>query len=129
MKLRIVTPTRMLVDAEVSELTAPGLAGEFGVLSEHVAFLGALESGILRYTEDGTVRSLAVDGGYCEVSDDIVTVLADEASFADEIDAEQARTELASIDAEIDAPRDDPAEIDELIRRRRYAEARAEVSS
>lgn len=129
MKLRIVTPTRMLVDAEVSELTAPGIAGEFGVLPEHVAFLGALDSGVLSYNENGNVRRLVIEGGYCEVSGEVVTVLADEASFAEEVDTAQARTELARIEGEIDSPHDDPAKIDELLRLKRHAEARVNAAS
>ena len=46
MRLRIVTPLRPVVDAEVSELIAPGSEGEFGVLPMHVNFLGALKPGM-----------------------------------------------------------------------------------
>jgi F-type H+-transporting ATPase subunit epsilon len=70
-----VTPERVLADTEVSELTAPGIAGEFGVLPEHVTFLGGLDTGVLSYTDaKGDKHELVVSGGYAEVLDDTVTV-------------------------------------------------------
>ena len=127
--LRIVTPTRLLVDAEVSEITAPGTAGEFGVFSEHVTFLGELDLGVLRYTEGGSDKSVVVHGGFAEVRDDVVTVLADDAEFAEEIDVEAARAELGRLGTELDKGREDPAEVADLLREHRRAEARIQAAS
>lgn len=92
MRLRLVTPERQLLDAEVREVYAPGILGQFGVLPLHVAFLTALEPGELRYrSTEGGDRFVAVSGGVCEVLDDVVTVLADTAERAEEIDVERAR--------------------------------------
>ncbi|MEE8310908.1 MAG: ATP synthase F1 subunit epsilon [Candidatus Binatia bacterium] len=127
--LRIVTPTRLLVDAEVSEITAPGTAGEFGVFPEHVTFLGELDLGVLRYTEGGSDKSVVVHGGFAEVRDDVVTVLADDAEFAEEIDVEAARAELGRLGTELDKGREDPAEVADLLREHRRAEARIQAAS
>ena len=127
--LRIVTPTRLLVDAEVSEITAPGTAGEFGVFPEHVTFLGELDLGVLRYTEGGSDKSVVVHGGFAEVRDDVVTVLADDAEFAEEIDVEAARAELGRLGTELDKGREDPAEVTDLLREHRRAEARIQAAS
>lgn len=127
--LRIVTPTRTLVDAEVSELTAPGVVGEFGVLPEHVTFLGQLDLGVLTYVEGGTSRHVVVLGGYAEVVDDVVTVLADEAEFPDDIDAEVARADVEEARAKLDAGHEDPYVVEELIRAHRRAEVRFSVGS
>jgi F-type H+-transporting ATPase subunit epsilon len=65
--------------------------GEFGVLPNHIAFLTALVPGEMSYKQQGKKRALAVSGGYAEVLDNVMTVLAPAAEFAEEIDAARAR--------------------------------------
>jgi len=89
-QLRIVTPTRLVVDEEVDEVTAPGVLGQFGVLPNHIAFLTLLQAGELSYKQGGRVTHLAIAGGYAEVLDNVMTVLADAAEFAGEIDVGRA---------------------------------------
>lgn len=91
MRLLLVTPERQLLDTEVEEVYAPGVLGQFGVLPEHVNFLTALGTGELRYRTKGVDHHVAVSGGILEVLDDVVTVLADSAEAAEEIDVERAR--------------------------------------
>lgn len=90
-KLRLVTPSRMLMDEEVDEVTAPGALGEFGVLPNHISFLSLLEIGAMSYKQGTAKRLLAVSGGYAEVLDNVMTVLAPAAEFAEEIDTERAQ--------------------------------------
>jgi len=90
-KLRLVTPNRVLLDEEVNEVSAPGSLGEFGVLPLHISFLSRLEPGEMSYKQGGQRSRLAVSGGYAEVLADVMTVLADAAEFAEEIDVERAR--------------------------------------
>ena len=89
--LRLVTPSRLLLDGEVDEVTAPGALGEFGVLPLHISFLTLLEPGEMSYKQGAQRNHLAVSGGYAEVLDNVMTVLADAAEFAGEIDVERAR--------------------------------------
>jgi F-type H+-transporting ATPase subunit epsilon len=104
-RLRIVTPSRLVLDEEVDEVTAPGELGEFGVLPNHIAFLSTLVPGELSYKQGATRVSLAISGGYAEVLDNVMTVLAPVAEFAWEIDAaraqrarERAERQLADLD-------------------------------
>jgi F-type H+-transporting ATPase subunit epsilon len=90
-QLKLVTPSRLLVDEEVDEVTAPGALGEFGVLPNHISFLTLLEIGEMSYKQGAERRHLALSGGYAEVLDNVMTVLADAAEYADEIDLERAR--------------------------------------
>jgi F-type H+-transporting ATPase subunit epsilon len=106
-QLRIVTPTRLVVDEEVDEITAPGVLGQFGVLPNHIAFLTLLQAGELAYKQGGRVTRLAIGGGYAEVLDNVMTVLADAAEFAGEIDVgraqrakEQAEKSLAAVNTD-----------------------------
>ena len=90
-RLRVVTPSRMLLDEDVDEVTAPGELGEFGVLPNHIAFLTTLVPGELSYKQGSSKKTLAVGGGYAEVLDNVMTVLAPAAEFADEIDSARAQ--------------------------------------
>ncbi len=123
--LRIVTPARRLVEAQVSEVTAPGLVGEFGVLPQHAAFLGALDVGAVRFVEHGERRTVLVYGGLAEVRDDAVTILAADAEFPEEIDAAEASRELAEIDERLRAADLATEEGERLLAARRRAEVRA----
>ena len=90
-QLRLVTPTRLLIDEQVDEVTAPGVLGQFGVLPNHIAFLTLLQAGELSYKKGGSVTRLAIAGGYAEVLDNVMTVLADAAEYAGEIDVGRAQ--------------------------------------
>ena len=108
-RLRIVSPERLLLDEEVEEVIAPGAAGEFGVLPDHITFLTVLAPGRLIYRTGNQRHVIAIFGGYAEVVDNVMTVLADGAEPARQIDLEaakqaqqQAEGALAAID--VDAP-------------------------
>jgi F-type H+-transporting ATPase subunit epsilon len=90
-RLRVVTPSRLLLDAEVDEVTAPGALGEFGVLPNHIAFLTLLEPGEMSYKQGASKHYLAISGGYAEVLDNVMTILAPAAEFAAEIDTGRAQ--------------------------------------
>jgi F-type H+-transporting ATPase subunit epsilon len=90
-KFKVITPTRLVLDEEVDEVTAPGALGEFGVLPNHIAYLTLLEPGEMSYKQGGAKHYLAVSGGYAEVLDNAMTVLAPAAEFASEIDTSRAR--------------------------------------
>lgn len=129
MHLRIVTPVRPIVDAEVSELVAPGSEGELGVLPQHVTFLGNLKPGVVSFVEGGQRRRVLISGGYAEVRDDVVTLLADDAQMPEEVDAQQAQADIASIQAELARGTDDAEAIEKLLRDLALAEARVAISS
>jgi len=106
-RLRVVTPIRLVLDEEVDEVTAHGELGEFGVLPDHIAFLSTLVAGELSYKQGATKKLLAVGGGYAEVLDNVMTVLAPTAEFAAEIDVaraqrakERAEKQLAQLNQE-----------------------------
>jgi F-type H+-transporting ATPase subunit epsilon len=93
-KLDIVTAERMVLSEDVDYISAPGIDGVLGILPRHAPLVTALSFGELRYKKDGEEFNFAIGGGFMEVRPDKVTVLADSAEHADEIDemrAEQAR--------------------------------------
>jgi F-type H+-transporting ATPase subunit epsilon len=98
-QLRIVTPRRQLLDATVLEVTAPGTLGEFGVLPNHANFLSSLETGRLTYKDGRGSHALAIRGGFAEVADNVMTVLADDAEPGSAVDTTRARAELSAAEA------------------------------
>ena len=93
-QLEVVTPERLVVSDEVTELVAPGSEGYFGVLPGHIPFITTLSIGELTYWRGRDERHLAVTWGYVEVLGEKVIVLAETALLAEEIDAERARKAL-----------------------------------
>jgi F-type H+-transporting ATPase subunit epsilon len=98
------------LDEEVDEVTAPGVLGQFGVLPNHIAFLTLLEPGELSYKQGGKITHLAIAGGYAEVLDNVMTVLADAAEFAGEIDVTRAQRAKERAEKNISGPNLDERE-------------------
>jgi len=96
--LEIATPTRLAVTESVDEVVIPGSQGYFGVLPGHAPFLTTVGIGELMYRVGRDERYLAVSGGFAEVRNDKVIVLADTAERPEEID--RARAERARERAE-----------------------------
>lgn len=93
-KLELVTPYKQVLSEEVDEVTAPGSIGEFGVLPGHTALLTTLKIGELVYKQGNQAFHVAVNWGYVEVEDDVMTVLVETAEPADEIDLERAKAAM-----------------------------------
>ncbi len=91
LQLEVVTPERRLLSEQVNSVTVPGRGGELGILPGHAALISELQTGVLSYTEGGTTLQLHVSGGFVEVNDDRVAVLAEVAERPEEIDAARAR--------------------------------------
>jgi len=110
--LSIVTPERELVRVQVDEVELPGSEGYFGVLPGHTPMLATLTVGRLTYRSGQETHTLVVSNGFAEVLPDTVTVLAQIAERAEDIDlprAEAARKRaeerLARRDADLDYAR------------------------
>ncbi len=88
--LEVVTPKGAIISEEVDIVTAPGFAGEFGILANHAPFLSTIKIGTLRYKNDGTELELMVSGGFCEVSNNKITFLVESAELGHEIDVDRA---------------------------------------
>jgi F-type H+-transporting ATPase subunit epsilon len=89
--LEIVTPDRKVASVDTDEVIAPGAWGLFGVRPMHAPFMTSVEPGELSFKVDGQLERYAIGGGFVEVSDDKVTVLADTAEVDEDIDLERAR--------------------------------------
>ncbi len=88
--LDIVTLERTVVSEDVDYVSAPGIDGVIGILPRHEPLLTALSFGELRYKKGDQEFSFAIGGGFMEVRPEKVSVLADSAEYAEEIDAAEA---------------------------------------
>jgi F-type H+-transporting ATPase subunit epsilon len=129
--LEIVTPDRSLVREEVDEVQVPGAEGYFGVLPGHTPLLATLKVGELWFRVGQEKHFLAIAGGFAEVLPDRVTILAQVAERAQEIDlsrAEAARKRaedrLAQRPADFDFERARVALMKSLVRLQVAARAR-----
>ena len=92
--LDIVTPERRVISVECDEVQAHGVLGGFGIRPGHTPFMSALDAGRLAYSTQGKWHEYAVGGGFLQVVDNRVTVLADTAEAKNEIDVPRAERTL-----------------------------------
>ena len=100
LELEVATPERLLVREQVEEVQVPGKDGYMGILPGHAALLSMLGIGYLSYNVAGKRRYLSVHGGFVEVLDNHVRVLAELAEKAEEVDIERARRALKRAEEE-----------------------------
>lgn len=93
--LDIVTPERRVLSITCDEVRAPGVQGGFGIRRGHTSFMSSLEPGRLTYVEGAREHHFAIGGGFLQVADDKVIVLADTAEAQADIDVDRAQRALA----------------------------------
>lgn len=91
MHLDVVSAEEKLFSGVVQEVLAPGTMGELGIMPRHSQLITTLKAGELRYKTDNGEASLFVAGGVMEVQPSIVTVLADTAIRAEDLDEQAAK--------------------------------------
>jgi F-type H+-transporting ATPase subunit epsilon len=88
--LEIVTPERRIATMQADEVRAPGILGGFGIRRDHTPFMSQLGPGRLAVVAEGAERHFAIGGGFLQVADNKVIVLADSAEEREEIDVDRA---------------------------------------
>lgn len=105
--LEVVTPDRAIVRAEVDEAEIPGAGGYFGVLPGHTPMLATLHVGEMWYRKGQERSYLAIAFGFAEVLPDRVTVLAQIAERAEEIDVTRAQAAKTRAEQRLSRPTTD----------------------
>jgi F-type H+-transporting ATPase subunit epsilon len=100
--LEIVTPTGVALREHVSDVTAPSVEGEFGVLPGHLPLLAALRTGLVTYHKDGEEHRLAVHHGFVEVANDTALLLTERFLKKGDVDVVRVRRRLKEVDQELD---------------------------
>lgn len=101
--LEVVTPEKQLLSQQVDEVIAPGSEGDFGVLPGHCHFLSTLRIGELRYRIADQIHHMAVLWGYAEVTPTKVTIMAEIAEKAEDIDVERATAKVEEAERRLQA--------------------------
>jgi F-type H+-transporting ATPase subunit epsilon len=127
--LDIVTPERVLFSDPVEMVTAPGTLGEFGVLPGHAAFATTLETGEVSIKKENQVRFGAISGGFVEVGGDKITILADAAEMANDIDVERAEAAKARAEEDLKNIATEDSQYEETAAALRRAENRIKVAA
>jgi F-type H+-transporting ATPase subunit epsilon len=126
LQIEIVTPERLLVSDQATEVQIPGITGYLGILPGHAPLITELRSGEFNYRRpDGTIQRLAIHWGFAEVLPDKVTVLAERAEKATDIDIEGAKRQRQMAEEQLKDPNANQEEALRLVQR---AKTRLEVA-
>ena len=112
-KFELVTPERMALSQDATQVLVPGVEGEFTVLPGHAPVISALRPGVIEVTlaEGGETERIFVKGGFAEVDADRVTVLAERAMAVEQMSADVVAAELETAEAELAAAADDASRL------------------
>ena len=111
-KFELVTPERMALSQDATQVVVPGLEGDFAVLPGHAPVISALRPGVVDVTlPDASKARIFVKGGFAEVNPQHLTVLAERALDVEAMDAGTIAAELAVAEAELAAAADDTARL------------------
>ena len=94
LNIRVITPDKVVWDADTEELILPSSTGQLGILTGHAPLLTALDIGVMRLKTGSKWTSIVLMEGFAEVEKDKVTVLCNGAEEADSIDATTAQADL-----------------------------------
>lgn len=129
--LTIATPMGVKVKTQVESVQIPGIAGELGILPEHLPLLSALKPGVIRYVEKGKEQVAAVDWGYVEAGADRVRLLTEGFIVREKVDVAAVEKELAQAEETLKnySGESEGAEFDELTRAVGWARARLAIAT
>ncbi len=112
LKLKIITPQKVLLEEEVDAVYSTSSDGEFGILPGHISYMTPLDIGVTEYIKENQKEFISTMGGILQVKDDIVTILSDMAEFGEQIDLtraksakERAETRLRTGETDVDIDR------------------------
>jgi F-type H+-transporting ATPase subunit epsilon len=106
LQTKLITQEKVLFEGEVRSVVAPAVDGMLGVMGGHAPLMAALGSGVLKLALAGEPNYFAVTGGFLQVKDNNVIVLADKAVDASSVELEEARDRLARLEVKLGSETD-----------------------
>ena len=125
MQVELVSPEAVLFSGECSQVVTRTVEGDVAFLDNHAPFIGALDIGQTQLWANDGVVSLAINGGFVEVSGNSVTILSDGALAVEDINVEEAQSDLQAAEQALNANADD----NQAANAKKWAETRIQVSS
>jgi F-type H+-transporting ATPase subunit epsilon len=129
LNLEIVTPEKKVLSEPVDSVTVPTASGEIGILTNHAPLISSLRPGILSYSQGGTTAKLVISGGFVEVRANNVSILADIAENAAEVDTEAARAEREAAEKIVAGWKGTEEEFEDELEKLERANARLQLAS
>ena len=115
--VELITPERSLItESGVDQLVAPSVDGQVTILPRHAPLLTILDPGVVLVRRDGSDEVLAVTGGFLQVHENRVTILADASERSDEVDRERAERARAEAERQISEAQDFDSMLEARIR-------------
>lgn len=105
--LEIVTPERKVYEKETEMVVAKGVAGEMGILANHIPLVTPLKIATVKAKRENGEELIAVHGGFMEVRKDRVVILAETAELPEEIDVQRAVAAKERAENRLSAKQDD----------------------
>ena len=102
LNVRVITPDKVVWDADTEELILPSSTGQLGILTDHAPLLTALDIGVMRLKTDTNWTSIVLMEGFAEVEDNKVTILCNGAEEGSKIDLKAAQEELEKVTLLVD---------------------------
>jgi len=129
MKIEIVTPYQNIASDEADEVYAVGPKGEFGILPGHAHYITPLATGRLYYRKGGKRFAFVVEGGFLEVHEEKVIVMADHVERAEDLDLTKSKQELEKLEKQLSQGTLEPEQYEQLQRQRLKEQARVQTLS
>eukprot|EP00418_Pyrodinium_bahamense_P091908 CAMPEP_0179034916 /NCGR_PEP_ID=MMETSP0796-20121207/12849_1 /TAXON_ID=73915 /ORGANISM="Pyrodinium bahamense, Strain pbaha01" /LENGTH=195 /DNA_ID=CAMNT_0020731187 /DNA_START=126 /DNA_END=713 /DNA_ORIENTATION=- len=111
-QLKVLSPEGVGITEAVSEVVLPSASGQLGVLSNHAPMMTALDIGVLRYKQAGEWKPLVVMGGFASVDSNQLSILVNDFEKVDDIDLDQAKTEMEAATASLEKADSKKAKLD-----------------
>lgn len=102
LNVRVITPDKVVWDADAEEIILPSSTGQLGILADHAPLLTALDIGVMRLKVDGNWTSIVLMEGFAEVENNKITILSNGAEEGSSIDRNTAQTELEKVSLLVD---------------------------
>ena len=102
LNIRVITPDKVVYDANAEELILPSSTGQIGILTDHAPLLTALDIGVMRLKVDANWTSIVLMEGFAEIENNKVTILCNGAEEASSIDRNSAQQELEKVTLLVD---------------------------
>jgi F-type H+-transporting ATPase subunit epsilon len=107
LSLEVVAPEKMVMSKTVDMVTISGTEGDFGVLPGHAALVSSIRPGFLEIEADKETEKMFIGGGFIEVLEDKVSILATEVLSAEQIDISDCEEKISKCNSDIDVSETD----------------------
>jgi F-type H+-transporting ATPase subunit epsilon len=123
LQVHIVTPAKNMLSTACNDVVLPGFDGEMGILTEHAHLVNRLGAGLVKIHKDGETLNVAISGGVVEVGGNQVTILADEAMFAKDINTAKLDQEQKKLSEALVTLSDETTDREKLFAKQRWLTA------